>query len=157
MADSEAVPDIDERVRRLEARAAITDLIHRYALHIRRGEPEHCAALFTQDAGFAVRDADGPDAGDVTERAHPRGREAVMAYVTASSSHGFRVVPMIRNILVTVDGRTATATSLMSSRTWPAGAEVFGEYRDSFREEDGRWLFAGRIFTLYRRRERAPS
>ncbi|MET0363898.1 MAG: nuclear transport factor 2 family protein [Sphingobium sp.] len=151
MADRDAVPDINQRVRQLEARAAIADLIHAYALNIRRGEPEHCAALFTQDASFAIRDTAGPDAVEVTERAHPIGRAAVMDYVIGSTRSGFRVVPTIRNILVTVDGRTATATSLMSSRTWPAGADVFGEYQDSFREEDGQWLFCARIFTLYRK------
>src|ERR1700740_680011 len=143
MAGSEAVLDIDERVRRLEAREAITDLVHRYALNIRRGRPQDCADLFTEDASFAICDAESPDATEITERAHPKGRAAVMDYVQKSSSSGFRVVPMIRNLLVEIEGGTATSTSLMSSRTWPAGAEVFGEYQDSFREEDGRWLFSG--------------
>lgn len=151
MADRDAVPDIHQRVRVLEAREAITDLLHRYALNIRRGEPDQCAALFTEDASFAILDTAGPDATEVTERAHPQGRAAVMDYVIGSTRSGFRVVPMIRNILTTVEGTTATATSLMSSRTWPAGAEVFGEYRDSFREEDGQWLFSARTFTMYRK------
>lgn len=151
MADQDAVPDINQRLRLIEARAAIADLVHLYALAIRQGRPQDCAALFTEDASFAVRDAEGPGAPDVTERAHPKGRAAVMAYVEQSTASSFRVVPMIRNLLIAVEGRTATATALMSSRTWPAGAEVFGEYQDSFREEDGRWLFSARIFTMYRK------
>ena len=35
---------------RVDDRLAITDLLHRYAYHFDRNEPEHVAALFTDDA-----------------------------------------------------------------------------------------------------------
>ncbi|HEX7820056.1 MAG TPA: hypothetical protein VF463_05495 [Sphingobium sp.] len=41
----------------------------------------------------------------------------------------------------------------MTSRTWPAGAAVFGEYQDSFRQDAEGWRFTKRIFTIYRRPE----
>lgn len=151
MADSEPVLDIAERVRRLEARGAIADLIHQYALAIRSGRPEDVGVLFTDDGFFEVRDASVPGAAEFTVRSRLDGRAAVLAYVGKSAGSGLRVLPMIRNILVTVEGRTATATSLMDSRTWPAGGEVVGEYQDSFREEGGQWLFAGRIYTMFAR------
>ena len=70
MADIDTVLDINERVRRLEARDAIADLIHRYAFNIRRGQPQDCEALFTEDASFSIRDAAGPDATEINQRAH---------------------------------------------------------------------------------------
>jgi hypothetical protein len=153
VADREPVLDIADRVRRLEAQGAVADLIHRYALAVRSGRPQDCAALFTQDGSFEIRDASAPGATDYTVRARLDGRDAVMAYVGKSAGSGLRVLPMIRNILVHVEGRTATSTSLMDSRTWPAGGDVIGEYQDSFREEDGMWLFSGRIFTIFARPE----
>ncbi len=151
MADIQTPPDLSARVRTLEARGAVADLVHLYALHIRRQQPEACAALFTEDGEFEIRDTDPAGEPGFTTRAHSVGREAVAAYVMGSTRSGFHVFPMIRNLLVEIDGTTAMATSLMSSRTWPAGAEVFGEYQDSFREEDGVWRFSKRIFTIYRR------
>ncbi len=150
MADT-APADLHERLHLLEARAAIADLVHGYALNIRTRQPEACGPLFTDDGSFEIRDADPAGEGGFTTRAHSIGREAVMAYVTGSTRSGFHVFPMIRNLLITVDGPAATASSLMSSRTWPAGAEVFGEYQDSFRQEAGVWRFSARIFTIYRR------
>ncbi|MCE7796663.1 nuclear transport factor 2 family protein [Sphingobium sufflavum] len=151
MADTGSPSDLATRIRLLEARGAIADLVHRYALHIRARQPEACDALFTPDGEFLIRDTDPGAPTDFTTRARSVGRDAIRAYVMGSTRAGFHVFPMIRNLLIDVDGDTATATSLMSSRTWPAGAEVFGEYQDSFREEAGVWLFSKRIFTIYRR------
>lgn len=147
--------ELGTRIHLLESRAAVADLVHRYALNIRTRQPEACAALFTGDGTFEIRDTDPAGNADFVTRATCVGREAVMAYVAGSTRSDFHVFPMIRNVLVEVDVTTtpptASATSLMSSRTWPAGAEVFGEYHDSFREDDGVWRFTGRIFTIYRR------
>ncbi|MET0238866.1 MAG: nuclear transport factor 2 family protein [Sphingobium sp.] len=147
MADAELI----ERIGLLEAHAAIADLIHRYALNIRTGRAADSAALFTADGEFVVRDVEGPRSTEFNQRTHAVGREALLAYIGGSSSSNFQVVPLIRNILIDVTGDTATSTCLMNSRSWPAGAEVFGHYLDSFRKEDGEWRFASRIFTIVRK------
>ncbi|HEX7820055.1 MAG TPA: nuclear transport factor 2 family protein [Sphingobium sp.] len=85
-----------ERIRILEARAAIADLVHRYALNIRNRLPEACGALFTDDGVFEIRDADPAGEPGFTTRAHSIGREAVMGYVLGSTRSGFHVFPMIR-------------------------------------------------------------
>ncbi len=150
MADIATTPDLGERIRILEARAAIGDLIHRYALNIRSLQSAACADLFTNDGEFEIRDTDPAGEAGYTTRAHNIGREAVLNYI-GGAQRKLRVFPMIRNLLIEVDGSTATSTCLMSSRTWPAGSEVFGEYQDSFREEVNGWRFTRRIFTMYKR------
>ncbi|MFM5908803.1 MAG: nuclear transport factor 2 family protein, partial [Novosphingobium sp.] len=80
-------------------------------------------------------------------RTRAEGRAAVAGFV-ASSTGALRMFPMIHNLLVTVDGDSAEASSLMIGRPFPAGSEVIGEYADSFRRVDGRWLFAARIYTI---------
>lgn len=131
-------------------RAAITDLIHRYALHIRGGEPQKCAALFTEDGAFEVRQLDPFDPASLETRSRVTGRDGVAGYVGASGGPTLRMVPMIHNVLVELAGDTATASSLMVGRQWPSTRETLGEYADSFRRVDGAWYFAERIYTIWR-------
>jgi hypothetical protein len=135
---------------RLEARAEITDLIYRYALHIRSGEPGRCADLFTADGAFEVRDRNPLDAASLQVRSRVTGRDGVAAYV-GNSARGGRMVPAIHNVLVELSGGdTATASSLMIGQLWPTDTEVLGEYADSFRHVDGKWHFSERIYTIWR-------
>lgn len=133
---------------RLEARAEITDLIYRYALHIRSGEPGRCADLFTADGAFEVRDGNPLDPASLKVRSRVTGRDGVVAYV-GNSARGGRMVPAIHNVLVELSGDTATASSLMIGQLWPTATEVLGEYADSFRRVDGVWLFSQRIYTIW--------
>lgn len=130
-------------------RAEIADLVHLYALHIRRGAPEQAAALFTADGAFEVRDMDPAAPDSLTVRNRAEGREAVAAYV-ANATRSARMVPMIHNLIVELDGDRAAASSLMVGRIWPTRREVIGEYSDSFRREGRSWLFSERIYTIWR-------
>jgi hypothetical protein len=129
-------------------RAAIGDLVHAYALHIRRGEPKRAAALFAEDGAFEVREADPLDPVSLKVRSRTEGRPHVETYITSSTASA-RMVPMIHNLLVELAGDSATASSLMIGRIWPSPREVFGEYSDTFRRVDGRWLFSERIYTIW--------
>lgn len=129
-------------------RAAIADLVHRYALHIRRGEPQRAAALFADDGAFEVREADPADPATLKVRSRIEGRLHVETYITSSTAQA-RMVPMIHNLLVELAGDRATASSLMIGRIWPSSREVFGEYADSFRREGGRWMFSERVYTIW--------
>lgn len=131
-----------------EDRAAIADLVHRYALHIRRGEPSQAAALFAADGAFEVREANPFDPASLAVRSRVEGRVHVETYI-GSSTAGVRMVPMIHNLMVEVEGDRAGASSLMVGRVWPTANEIVGEYADSFRREGGRWLFAERIYTIW--------
>ena len=135
----------------LLARAEIADCIHGYALAVRRGDPASAAALFTADGCFEVREADPRDLADHRNATRAVGREAVLEKI-ASSTASVRMLPMIHNLIVTLDasGKAATATSLMVGRVWPTERELAGEYADTLvREPDG-WRFVERIYTMYK-------
>jgi hypothetical protein len=136
---------------RIEARQAIADLVHGYALAIRRGEKAGAVGLFTDDGIFEVREFDPLVPGSLAVRSRSEGIDAVAAYL-ARATGSVRMLPMIHNLIVTLadDGATATATSLMVGRQWPGGDETIGDYADSFRCEDGRWRFSTRSYTIYR-------
>jgi ketosteroid isomerase-like protein len=130
-------------------RAEVTDLVHRYALHIRRGDPSQAAALFSSDGAFEIREMDPADPGSLTVRNRAEGADAVAAYISASTASA-RMVPMIHNLIVDLDGDRASASSLMVGRIWPTEREITGEYADSFRREAGGWRFSERIYTIWR-------
>jgi hypothetical protein len=129
---------------------AIGALVHRYAFHVRRGEGVKCGDLFTADAIYDIGQVDARSAGNTPVRnTRIEGRDAIGRYIAGSGSHGIRICPLIHNLLIDVNGDTATATSILESRTWPTGREFIGEYEDNFRREDGRWLFSRRCFMMF--------
>ena len=132
----------------LLARAAISDLVHTYALNVRSGNGASCAKLFTNDAVFEVRDAPArnPEAEWLT-RSRLEGHDAIAAYVARTATPENRVCPLIHNLLIDVRGREATSTCVMISVVWSSGRQLIGEYLDSYRFEDG-WRFTSRIFTI---------
>ena len=107
------------------------------------------AGLFAEDGTFEVREVDPMVPADVTVRSRAEGRAKVEAYVGNSTAQ-VRMIPMIHNLIIELDGDRATASSLMMGRVWPSATEIVGEYADSFRFEAGRWWFAARTYTIWR-------
>ncbi|WP_310533002.1 nuclear transport factor 2 family protein [Novosphingobium sp.] len=140
---------MSDTVKTLAAKAEIADLVHTYALNIRRGRPEACSALFTQDATFEVRDADPLQPEAAVRRYRKVGREEVAASI-GSSGAASRVFPAIHNLIVTVEGDTASATSLMIATVFPSGSELIGDYEDKFLHDGEEWRFTSRRYTIYR-------
>jgi hypothetical protein len=131
----------------LEARAAITDLVHTYAAHVRAGNGAACIELFTTDAEFEVREAYiGRDAAPRT-RSKLTGRAAIANYLARTAAPETRVCPLIHNLLIEVNDREATSTCVMVSLVWSSGRQIVGEYSDSYLKEDG-WRFVSRICTI---------
>ncbi|MEO7247712.1 MAG: nuclear transport factor 2 family protein [Novosphingobium sp.] len=140
---------MSDMVQCLADKAELADLVHTYALNIRSRQPKLNARLFTSDASFEVREADPmrPESLKVTRRAE--GVAEVMASITgATTTH--RVFPAIHNLIVTLHGDRASATSLMISTVFPGLGETLGEYEDHFRREGGSWRFSARTYTIYR-------
>ena len=133
----------------LAAKAAIADLVHSYALNIRKGEPARNEALFTPDASFEVREADPLRGETLAVLKRSEGTAAVMSAISGSTTT-HRVFPAIHNLIVTLDGECATATSLMIATVFPGRGETLGEYDDCFRRDGGVWRFSARIYTIYR-------
>jgi hypothetical protein len=140
--------DLAQRINRLEAKQAVADLIYVYARHIRADEPDRVAGLFLPDGSFEVRDGH-PDSPDFTVRTRHRDRAEIDASMTAMKGKP-HPVPLVRNLVVEVDGDTATANSVMDAHIYGTTHAIMGEYRDTCRRVDGRWYFASRVFTMYK-------
>lgn len=135
-----------DRLDQLESRIAIADLIHRYALNVRVGKGGENAKLFTEDGAFETRDGI-PGQRDAPARYRLEGRAAIGEYVGRQTS-GTTVCPTIHNLIIDLDGDTATSTSVMIGPMLGTDKSVMGEYLDTFRR-DGEWLFVSRIFTIF--------
>lgn len=132
----------------LAAKAAIADLVHAYALAIRRDRPEDVAALFVQDGTFEVREG-APDRDDAVTRSLFASPQELVAFLLGGKGQP-HPVPLIHNLIVAVDGDVAHASSVMVGPIPGTDRQVMGEYADSFIRSNGAWRFSSRIYTLYR-------
>ncbi len=133
----------------LTARAAITDLVHTYALNIRTGNGAKCAQLFTEDAVFEVREALAGSSEPARTRSRLTGRDAITNYIARVGAPETRVCPLIHNLLIQVHGHEATSTCLMTSILWATGKQLIGEYQDRYGyEAETGWRFSSRLFTI---------
>ena len=138
---------LEARLDRLEAQAAIADLINAYARAVRRDEPEQVGALFVPEGTFEVR-AGHPDKAEYTVRSRYETPEALVEFLVGQKG-GPHPIPLLHNLMIEVDGDRATANAMMAAPIYGTDKEVFGEYNDSFERRDGRWLFSGRIYTVF--------
>ena len=130
---------------------AIAALVYRYAAHVRRANGGACGELFTQCAIYEIREVFVEQADGVPRRRQLlEGRQEIAAYIAKSTGGAVRACPLIHNLLIEVQGLRVAANSILESRNWPTAHGFMGEYEDAFQQENGRWLFASRIFTLYR-------
>jgi hypothetical protein len=143
----EAAPGRTRDAAGVADQLAIADVIHAYARHVRRDEPELVAGLFTQDGFFEMRDGD-PDSGVYSVRARLEGPDYIKAHLGAGKGKP-HPVPLIHNLMVELDGDTATADCVMEAQIFATDQKVMGEYRDAFQRIDGRWYFASRTFTIF--------
>jgi hypothetical protein len=132
---------------RLVTRAAIEDLVHTYALLVRRAEGGKCIDLFTEDAVFEVREAFVRSTTTPRTRSRLEGRQAIANYVARSAAPDTRVCPFIYNLLIGIGDHQATSTCLMTSLVWSSGQQIVGEYQDTY-QYDTRWRFSSRLFTM---------
>ncbi|MFC0206133.1 nuclear transport factor 2 family protein [Novosphingobium soli] len=135
------------RLDRIEARTAIADLVHGYARAVRSEAYEAIAALFVPEGTFEVRSG-RPDGADSTLRQRFDSPAALVAFLLQGKG-GPHPVPLIHNLMVTVDGETAQAEALMTATITGTDRTVAGAYQDSFERRDGRWLFRARVYTVF--------
>jgi len=135
---------LEQRLERLETRAAIADLVHGYALAIRHDRPQDVERLFARDGTFEIRES-GAQARSVQRFESP---QALVTYLLPRK--GGHPIPIIHNLMIEIEGDTARASSVMVGPILGTAHETFGEYADSFVREDGEWKFASRNFTIFR-------
>lgn len=139
---------LEQRLNAAESRAAIADLVHAYARHIRRDEPELVHLLFAPEGSFEVRDGQ-PDSADFTVRTHLASPARILAYMAPNKGKP-HPVPLIHNLMIELDGDTATASSVMEAQVYGTTHKIIGEYRDSFVRVAGKWLFSARVYTIFK-------
>lgn len=140
-------PNLEQRLDQVESRAQIADLVHRYARCIRYDEPELVAALFTSDGTFEVHDGH-PDRPEFTVRSHYANAAEILAHMAPNKGKP-HPVPLIHNLIIALDGDTATGNCMMEAQIYGGSHKVCGEYRDTFQREHGQWRFASRIYTIF--------
>jgi len=147
----QSLADIVIAIRRksgkTKAHRAIADLVHGYALAIRRDRPEDAAVLFVENGWFEIRDGH-PSRPEFTVRSRLEGRAGVLAYLAPNKGKP-HPIPMIHNLMITLDGERASASSVMEAVIIESGTRVIGEYDDHFVREDGEWRFASRTYTIF--------
>lgn len=139
--------DLAARIDRLEAQAAVADLVHAYARAVRRDEPETVAALFVPEGTFEVRGGH-PHRAEFALRTRFESPQALVAFLIGQKG-GAHPVPLIHNLMIEVDGDSATANAMMAAPILGTDKDVLGEYHDRFVRRDGRWLFLARVYTVY--------
>jgi ketosteroid isomerase-like protein len=134
----------EARLRRLEDRAELAELIARYAVAVDDRDIEAIGALFTPDGAFRSKDgvmqARGREA--VLEQFRGRFRALKLSY-HFSHDHIFEFG---------ADADAATGLITAHAEVWRNGRALIGalRYQDSYRRHQGRWCFADRLlFFLY--------
>lgn len=133
---------LEARVRRLEDRAELRELVARYGIAIDDRDIGGLTELFTADGRFrsqdGVMDANGRDA--VLQQF--RGRFAALK-ATNHIAHD-----QILTFTDTVDSATGLVTS--HAEVWRNGCALITalRYRDTYRREQGRWRFADRLLSF---------
>lgn len=137
----------EARLARIEAHIAIADLVHGYARAVRREAYEDIPALFAPGGTFEVRSG-APDKAEFTVRQRFETPEALAAFLIEGRGRP-HPVPLIHNLMIEVSGDTAEANAMMVATITGTDKEVRGEYHDSFVKQDGRWLFASRVYMVF--------
>jgi hypothetical protein len=132
----------------LAARASITDLIHGYARTVRQHDFPACAAMFTSDAIFEIREAAATEPAGYRQRYLFRGPDEIRDYLEKGAIASLSVFPLIQNLIISVKGLTATSNCMMNAWLMPGGRQILGEYEDFFRWESG-WRFSRRVYTIW--------
>lgn len=135
MSTAAAAPP-EARLDVLESRAAIADLMARYATAFDRRDLDGFLSVWHPDAGWSMgpgHDASGHDA----IRASAEG-----AWEQVAQTHHWPT-----NVIVDVDGDTAAATAdahAMVKAADGSWSQVGASYRDTWTRRDGRWALQRR-------------
>lgn len=149
MSDADRLAALERRIDELESRAAITDVIHRYAEAIRSRAPARVLELMEADVVIELHHADPDDLAKTELMSRYAGHDAIRGSFAEQAGDGARIWPMIHNLRIELDGDEARSTCVLVSQIWPHGMQSIGEYRDTFRRRDGVWRFASRVHVGY--------
>lgn len=127
---------LEARIRKLEDRAAIQDLVARYFLVTDDDDEQGLGECFTADARFLASGFVGGE-----------GREGILAFLKAARAAMQQTVHTPHYVHIVFTGAdTATGTVMAHLEIGIGGTTVFGavRYIDAYRREAGEWRIASR-------------
>lgn len=137
---------LEQRIDRIESRAAISDIVYGYARAVRLGKPEDAAALFVKEGWFEV--CVGKPSEKPRRQVLLEGRDRYLVYLKGTGDAP-QLSPMIHNLIIEFDSPdTAHGNAVLDVLTLTNGHRITGEYNDTYRREGGRWYFVGRQFII---------
>jgi hypothetical protein len=139
---------LEARLDQIESEAEIAWLVHGYARAMRNGRPQDAVHLFTRDGTFAI--GQGMPGKPFIVGTRLNSPQELLAHLTRDNSPSPPVCPMIHNLMIDIDGDTARANSIMETPVLGTDHRILGEYHDSFRRENGAWLFSARQYVVFR-------
>ncbi len=130
--------DLAARLDVLESKDAIRELTASYCFAVAEGRDADIVALFTADGVFKSRGREFAGTQGLNEMYGALGAEATPK-------------PYIQNHVIVVDGDNATGRCGVEIRMVHKGESytVAGHYFDTYRRENGQWLFAERDFHTF--------
>jgi len=129
---------LEQQVQELIDKAAIMEVLARYAIAVDSGDTEGFARLFTQDTVW-----EWPQTGLACT-----GRKALRDLATAIARHLPGGQHVMSNHVIDVDGSSASAVCELTcfvSRPQKIHTVLQGFYRDRLTKIDGRWYIARRM------------
>jgi len=137
------------RIQAIEDHQAITDLVYRYTEAIRHGREKTCIELMTDDAVVEVHHADPTNPAEGTRLSRFAGRDEIIDSFRTTAGVNVNIWPMIHNLRIELNGDTASSVCVMMATIWPHGKEYVGEYRDTYRRDNGEWKFSSRTHSMF--------
>lgn len=128
--------DIEQRLRRLEDRAEINDLVVRYFLAADGDDLDGVGACFAVDATFS-------SSGSI----NASGREGIVQFIRGARSHMGLTIHTPHYAQLTCDGDEAARGVVGAHLELVLAGEAFYgavRYLDRYVREDGRWLIGAR-------------
>jgi ketosteroid isomerase-like protein len=133
---------VEQRLRRLEDRAQLRELVARYGIAIDDRDIEVIADLFTADGRFRSQDGVMDARGRAAVLEQFRGRFAALK----ATNH------IAHDQILTFGEDPDSADGLVTSHAevWRNGRALIAalRYRDTYRREEGRWRFADRLLSF---------
>ncbi len=133
---------LQERVRRLEDRAQLRELVASYCIAVDDRDIEALGELFTADGRFRSQDA----------MMDARGREAVLHQFRGRFAALKATNHIAHDQILTFGEDADSASGLVTSHAevWRNGRALVAalRYRDLYRRQAGRWRFADRLLSF---------
>jgi len=134
--------DIHQRVRQLEDRAQLRELVARYGLAVDDRDLEALATMFTPNASF--RSQDGV--------MNARGRAAVLEQFRGRFAALKATNHFVHDQILSFGPDPDTATGLLTSHAelWRNGQAYIAalRYQDTYRRHEGQWCFGDRLLSF---------